>query len=143
MVCCLERVTCDGVAEPWRNHGREIFLRAFWAIVAGFPAGDVMIRNSASDPTIGVAYGYGLQTYERDRDAQKDRNDVVMVLDNALSFTGHILERATTRGAFAIADGTPPFLYLFFLSSLPPSFSKKVRALPIRPTSRDQRQTSK
>jgi len=45
MVCCLERVTCGGAAEPWRNHGREIFLRAFWAIVAGFPAGDVMIRN--------------------------------------------------------------------------------------------------
>lgn len=68
-----------------------------------------------------MAYGYGLQTYERDRDAQKGRNDVVMVLDNALSFTGHILERATTRGAFAIADGTPPFLYLFF-SFFPPSF---------------------
>jgi len=46
MVCCLERVTCDGAAELWRNHGKEIFLRAFWAIVAGFPAGDVMIRKT-------------------------------------------------------------------------------------------------
>lgn len=54
-MCCLERVTCGGAAEPWRNHGREIFLRAFWAIVAGFPAGDVMIKERGIPrcPTIG------------------------------------------------------------------------------------------
>lgn len=42
MVCCLERAACGGVTELWRNQGNEIFLRAFFTIVAGFPAGDVM-----------------------------------------------------------------------------------------------------
>lgn len=44
---------------------------------------------------------------------------VVMVVDSALSFTGHILERATTRGISAIADGTFSYFCFFFPSFLP------------------------
>lgn len=43
MVCCRDKAGCGGATEPWRNHGSDIFLRAFWAIVTGLPAGDVMI----------------------------------------------------------------------------------------------------
>lgn len=138
MVCCLERVTCGGAAEAWRNHGREIFLRAFWAIVAGFPAGDVMIKKRKggprpAGPTSGPRpCGYGLQTRERDRGVQEGRNDVAM--GSAISFTGHILERAATRGASAIADDTrlcpfpvSPLISSQFsvLSFLPPTFLRQ------------------
>jgi hypothetical protein len=53
---------------------------------------------------------------------------IVVVMDSALSFTGHIVERATTRGISAIVDGTLPFSFFYlpfsisFLSSFLPSF---------------------
>lgn len=82
---------------------------------------------------------YGLQTRERDHGVQEGRNDdvvviviMVVVIDSALSFTRHVVERATTRGISAIVDGTLPFSFLylpfsisllsFFPSSFFPSF---------------------
>lgn len=71
-------------------------------------------KKGLDPPALRSARGYSLQTREYDRGVQEGRNDVVAV-DSALSFTGHILEWATTRGASAIADGTlPALVYIYF-----------------------------
>lgn len=42
MVCCRASPGCGGATELWRNHGKDIFRRAFWAIVSDFSNGEVI-----------------------------------------------------------------------------------------------------
>lgn len=109
MVCCLERVACGGVAEPWRNQGSEILRRAFWAIVAGFPAGDVMTIR-----LYGLCNGYVSHTRERSSRSRGKRRDV----DDSDGFMEHVPEGATrTVSVIAIVAARTLFLSRSFSHS--------------------------
>lgn len=136
MVCCLERVTCGGAAEAWRNHGREIFLRAFWAIVAGFPAGDVMIKEKKG--------GLGLRLRSSDARArprrtggQERRGGQRAIVHGAHPRAGddarYIRHRRRYAGPFPLFS-TFSFNFSSLPSSHPPSCGKKVRAFTDSPS---------